>query len=184
VEVKIFRSVWEIAKFLCVLVAVLLCLQYYGMVDIIPGQVTIIDGDSFREGKTEIRLHGIDAPEYRQTCFDRDHVEYACGKRAAEALRQLVRQGELKCRSLELDRYGRSVSTCNIGTLDVNREMVAQGWAVAFIQFGADYVGVEKTARQNKIGLWAGTFEEPYRYRQRLRSVNGDVAALQDLPPD
>jgi endonuclease YncB( thermonuclease family) len=180
----LWRSLLDAAKFLALFIIVLLVLQRYGVVDIMPGQVTVIDGDSLREGKTELRLYGIDAPEYRQTCIDQAHIEYACGKRAADALRQLVKQGELKCRELDIDRYGRSVSTCNIGTMDVNQAIVAQGWAIAFTQFGTDYVSTEKTARQNKLGLWAGTFELPSIYRQRLRNMNGDVAALQDVPPD
>jgi endonuclease YncB( thermonuclease family) len=178
------RSFWEILKFIVVLLVVLAVLQRFGVVDILPGQVTVIDGDSLREGKTEIRLYGIDAPEYRQTCKDATQADYDCGKRAREALWQLIRQGELKCKSLDIDRYGRSISNCQIGALDVNREMVAQGWAVAFVQFGLDYVGEEKTARQNKRGLWAGSFEEPAQYRKRMRNLNGDVTGLPDLPPD
>jgi endonuclease YncB( thermonuclease family) len=173
----LIRSFWEAAKFLLVFVAVLMILQRYGVVDLIPGHVTVIDGDSLQDGKIEVRLYGIDAPEYRQTCIDGAGLEYPCGKRSAEILRQLVRGGELKCQQLQLDRYRRSVSSCKIGLLDVNREMVARGWAVAFVQFGADYVMVEKQARKSKLGLWTGQFEEPATYRKRLQSVNGDVVS-------
>ena len=33
-------------------------------------QVKVIDGDSIFIGKREIRLSGIDAPEYKQSCYN------------------------------------------------------------------------------------------------------------------
>jgi endonuclease YncB( thermonuclease family) len=180
-----WRTAFDALKFLAVLVIVLLLLQHFGVVDIVPGNVTVIDGDSLREGQTEIRLYGIDAPEYRQTCRDASQTEFPCGKRAAQELRSLVRGAEVKCQSLETDRYGRAVATCLVGHININREMVAKGWAVAFIQFGSDYVLVEKQARAAKLGLWAGHFEDPSTYRQRNRTTRGDVAGRgDDITPD
>jgi endonuclease YncB( thermonuclease family) len=181
----LWRTAYDALKLLAVLVIALLLLQRFGIVDVMPGNVKVIDGDSLREGQTEIRLYGIDAPEYRQTCRDAVWAEFACGKRAAEELRKLVRGTELKCQSLETDRYGRAISTCHVGPLDINREMVARGWAVAFIQFGSEYVLVEKQARTAKRGLWAGSFEDPALYRQRIRATRGNVAGQGDeLTPD
>jgi endonuclease YncB( thermonuclease family) len=166
--------------FLATLVIVLLLVEYLEDAELAPGGVTVIDGDSLREGKTEIRLYGIDAPEYRQACLDQNKKSFACGKRAADELRGLVAIGELKCRSSSIDRYGRSISSCKIGTLDINREMVLRGWAVAFIQFGSDYVPVELQARKEKRGLWAGDFEEPAEYRKRLRNVQSSTNGAYD----
>ena len=42
----------------------------------------VIDGDSLTIGDKEIRLIGIDAPEYNQTCFDDNNSEYDCGQEA------------------------------------------------------------------------------------------------------
>jgi endonuclease YncB( thermonuclease family) len=181
----LWRTAYDALKLLAVLVIALLLLQHFGIVDVVPGNVSVIDGDSLREGQTEIRLYGIDAPEYRQICRDAVRAEFPCGKRAAEELRRLVRGAEIKCQSLETDRYGRAVSTCHVGPLDINREMVARGWAVAFIQFGSEYVLVEKQARAARRGLWAGSFEEPSLYRQRMRTARGDVAGQGDeMTPD
>jgi endonuclease YncB( thermonuclease family) len=170
--------------FLALFVIVLLALQLTGVVDVAPGKIVVIDGDSMREGGTEIRLYGIDAPEYRQTCSDSAKKIYSCGKRATEALQNLVQGGDMKCRSMTKDRYGRSVATCTAGTLEINREMVARGWAVAFTQFGPDYILVEKQARQAKRGLWAGQFEQPSIYRQQQRNLNGGLVDTGSLPPD
>ena len=47
------------------------------------------DGDSFMVGDKEVRLFGIDAPEFSQTC-ERDGWDWACGAQAADRLKQLV----------------------------------------------------------------------------------------------
>ena len=160
----------------------MLVLQLLGLVDVVPGHVTVLDGDSLREGQTEIRLYGIDAPEYRQSCFDSSHVSYACGKRAADELRQLVRGAEVTCKRLDVDRYGRSVAVCKTGKSEINRAMVESGWAVAFVQYGFDYVAVEAAARKEKRGLWAGEFETPATYRHRQHAAEGNATGR--LTPD
>ena len=35
------------------------------------GKVKVVDGDTIKSGKIKIRLHGIDAPESKQTCRTR-----------------------------------------------------------------------------------------------------------------
>jgi endonuclease YncB( thermonuclease family) len=59
--------------FLSVLFIVLMVMNRFnlidlGQVDLGNGEYAVIDGDSLRKGQTEIRLVGIDAPEYRQSC--------------------------------------------------------------------------------------------------------------------
>lgn len=180
----LWRSFTDALVFLVVLVGVLLALEIFGTIDIVPGSIAVIDGDSLRDGQTEIRLYGIDAPEYLQSCLDAQGSSYSCGKRAADELRKLVRAGEIKCSSSGLDRYHRAISRCHSGALDVNQEMVRRGWAVAFIQFGSDYVYAETQARQAKRGLWAGSFEEPAQFRKRQHAVQGGAAGANDIDPD
>ena len=45
----------------------------------ISGKAKIIDGDSIRIEKHSIRLLGIDAPEMKQLCKDKNNEDYACG---------------------------------------------------------------------------------------------------------
>jgi hypothetical protein len=52
-----------------------------------------------------------------------------------------------------------------VGATDVNRSMVASGYAVAFRRYSSDYVSAENSARANKRGIWAGTFQMPSDYR-------------------
>ncbi len=50
----------------------------------VPGQASVIDGDSIEGHGTRIRLHGIDAPESGQLCYI-GGKRWRCGKDAANA---------------------------------------------------------------------------------------------------
>ncbi|MEQ1522432.1 MAG: thermonuclease family protein [Aestuariivirga sp.] len=176
-----YRSAIDTAFFLIALTLVLAAMKQFGMIDLGVGSLQVVDGDSLRRGGTDIRLHGIDAPEYRQSCTDRHGAEYPCGKQAANALRSLVREGEVSCTSIETDRYGRAVAVCKRGDLDINGEMVRLGWAVAYSHHSLSYVRLEAEARRATRGIWAGSFEPPEDYRARQRLVQGDLSGP-DLP--
>ena len=177
-----YRSALDAAFFLIVLSIVLAAMKHFGWIDPGVGPLQVVDGDSLRQGKTDIRLHGIDAPEYRQTCRDKHGAAYPCGKLAANVLRSLVREGEVSCTSIETDRYGRAVAVCARGDLEINGEMVRLGWAVAYSRHSLSYVRLEAKARRAKRGIWAGSFEPPEGYRARQqRLVQGNLGEA-DLP--
>ncbi len=50
--------------------------------DDLKGKPRIVDGDTIEIGGTKVRLHGIDAPESKQTCQTADGSEYRCGEMA------------------------------------------------------------------------------------------------------
>ena len=176
-----YRSVIDALVFLAVLTIALALMKQFDMIDLGTGSVQVIDGDSLRKGDTDIRLHGIDAPEYRQTCRDKHDTEYSCGKQSANALRGLVKRQDVSCSSIETDRYGRAVAVCKIGDLDINDEMVRLGWAVAYSSHSMSYLRAEAEAKKAKRGIWAGTFEKPADYRSRQRLVRGDLGEP-DIP--
>lgn len=122
------------------------------------------DGDSLMVGNTEVRLFGIDAPEFDQTCT-RGGQSWSCGSVAADQLMRLVTGKDVRCSSMGLDQHGRTLGRCMVGTTDVNRTMVSTGYAVAYRHYSADYVSAEESAKAYKRGLWAGTFEMPDQYR-------------------
>lgn len=105
-------------------------------------------------------MRGIDAPELTQMCV-RQGQAYPCGREAKAALQTLVQSGPITCEWSEIDKYGRLLAQCAAGTVDINRTMVRQGWAVAY----GDYEVQEAAAQADKIGLWAGTFEQPRAWR-------------------
>ena len=63
----------------------------------VTGPVGVIDGDALEVRGERIRLHGIDAPEERQTCWD-DRGEFPCGQRASFFLEVAVK-GQSRTRS-------------------------------------------------------------------------------------
>ncbi len=65
------------------LVLILMALQRSGLLDLGSGGYEAVDGDSLRRGEAQIRLQGIDAPEFRQMCSDSTGRDYACGREAA-----------------------------------------------------------------------------------------------------
>lgn len=160
----------------------LAAIKYFGLVDLGTGALQVVDGDSLRRGDMDIRLHGIDAPEYRQTCRDKHDSDYPCGKQATNALRGLVGKQEVSCTSIETDRYGRAVAVCRIGGLEINGEMVRLGWAIAYTRHSLSYVRLEAEARRARRGIWAGSFERPADYRARLHLVQGNLGDPE--PPD
>jgi endonuclease YncB( thermonuclease family) len=149
-------------------------MQKFDLIDLGTGNVQVVDGDSLRKGDTDIRLYGIDAPEYRQTCSDQGKQQ-PCGRMALDALSKLIRNKDITCKIIDRDRYGRQVSVCKDGALDINREMVRLGWAVAYRKHALDYVKAEREAKAAKRGIWAWGFEMPDDYRVRNKVVQGTM---------
>ena len=97
----------------------------------ITGKPRVVDGDTIHIGKTKIRLHGIDAPEMKQTCRTRKGEEQMCGQLAKQALQRLVQGQDVVCKGDTRDRYKRLIAVCYVGPLNINEQMVTDGWAMA-----------------------------------------------------
>ena len=130
----------------------------------VAGLARAKDGDSLMVGTQEVRLFGVDAPEFDQSC-KRNGAAYSCGAEAADRLSRLVTGKQVHCTSMGTDQHDRVLGRCSVGALDVNRAMVAGGHAVAYRRYSTDYVSAEETAKANRRGIWAGTFEMPSDYR-------------------
>lgn len=114
--------------------------------------VGITDGDTLTlltEGNRQIkiRLSDIDTPERGQ----------AFGKRATQALAELAYREDARIVYVDTDRYGRMVGRVYVDGVDVNRQLVAEGFAWVFRRYSddAELLALESQARKKKIGLWA-----------------------------
>lgn len=146
-----------------VLVSLLMC-SASAAASTLVGQGRAIDGDSLIVDRTEVRLHGIDAPEANQTCTHEGQVWY-CGKAAADQLSKLIAGQAVSCASLGQDRFGRTLGQCRAGDIDLNRTMVATGYALAYRRYSTTYVSAEESARLAKRGIWSGSFALPSEIR-------------------
>lgn len=134
------------------------------------GKARAKDGDSLRVGRREVRLWGIDAPEFDQSC-DRDGRSWDCGRAARAALASRVDGRVIVCVARDRDAYRRAVSVCRIEGRSLNEWMVRQGWAVDYRRYsGGAYAAAERQAAKARRGIWSGRFERPDRYRQRHRA--------------
>ena len=129
------------------------------------GQARAIDGDSLRIGFNEIRLWGIDAPEFKQQCRNAKGA-YACGRDAQQHLKTLVLNAALICKGLGRDKYKRLLAVCRNGQTDINAAMVQGGFAYAYGGYDAE----EILARNAKYGIWASNNERPKSYRDRTKA--------------
>ena len=152
--------------FLWILTLVLILPLSVAMADI-TGTPRIIDGDTIHIGKTKIRLHGIDAPEMKQTCHTSKGKEQMCGVLAKQALEKLARGQDVTCKGDTRDRYKRLIAVCYVGPLDINERMVADGWAMAYRKYSKDYVRAETGAKSRREGLWRGEFVAPWEWRKK-----------------
>ena len=125
------------------------------------GMARVNDGDTVTLGQERIRLRGIDAPEYTQTCR-RNGADYACGRQARQALVDLIGGRQVSCTGWQRDRYGRLLGDCRAGDVDLNSALVAAGWAVAY----GGYEAEEGKARAARAGIWAGAFDRPQDWRR------------------
>ncbi|WP_339862526.1 thermonuclease family protein [Paremcibacter congregatus] len=133
----------------------------------ISGSAFIIDGDTVKINQSHVRLHGIDAPEIKQLCWN-STAQYQCGREAKSYLKQLIDNQSITCKTINKDRYGRDVAKCfNDKGVDVNAAMVASGHAIAYLYYSQDYLPQQVEAKNQKLGIWAGRFIEPYLFRKR-----------------
>lgn len=139
----------------------------------VASEVYVVDGDTIHLDGKIYRLEGIDAPEIRQTCVSEESLVYRCGLAATIALRTMLKAGPVTCAPSGTDQYGRTIAHCAAGGVEVNREMVSQGMARAFVKYSSEYLADENEARAAKRGFWDGTWEAPWDWRA------DQIAALQ-----
>ena len=135
----------------------------------LDNSIRIIDGDTIILNSEKIRFYGIDTPEKKQKCKDRNGLSYPCGEFATNELKKIITSGQLFCKKRATDRYGRSISICYVNGVDINSLMVKNGWALAYRKYSRDYIDEEKEAKDKKMGMWAGKFIAPWRWRKLKR---------------
>ena len=151
--------------------------------------VKVIDGDSLRVKRSglmsmfsrefEVRMYGIDAPEYRQPM----------GPESRQALIRHMKGGQMMAEISDVDRYGRSIALLyhkNRGRKDsVNLAMVKTGNAHWYGRYGGKELGLDKAqkhAQNNSLGLWKqDNAQKPWDYRKQKRNTAGKASIIKWL---
>jgi len=156
------RALRSWAKMLALFAVMIAVIAYLGTGpgETYSGTARAVDGDSLDLGGRRVRLIGIDAPEYGQTCKKAGGTTL-CGRRAHAAVKFLVSGKSVKCESYGFDRYDRTLAKCWAGETDLGAAMVRTGWAISY----GGYRSEERAARRAKAGIWAGEFIEPEDWR-------------------
>ena len=86
---------------------------------------TVIDGDGLRCGPVEVRLLGIDAPDYRKSRPCRQGLgDHVCDDRSAELAKESLqlglRLGPVRVEQVGQDRYGRILAIAWAGRVNLN----------------------------------------------------------------
>jgi endonuclease YncB( thermonuclease family) len=136
----------------------------------VSGPARIVDGDTIEIADQKIRLHGIDAPEQAQRCLV-GTTPWRCGRAATRGLAAAVDGRPVECVGDKRDRWGRLIAVCYAGGQNLNAYMVRSGLALAYRRYAEDYVGEEADARADAVGMWRGSFVEPWGWRRGQRVV-------------
>jgi endonuclease YncB( thermonuclease family) len=98
------------------------------------------DGDSLSIGEAHIRLYGIDAPEIGQPCLSGGD----CGTKAKTFLAALIDGRTVECiRRADNDLLGHEIAQCSADGVDLGRELVKSGNAMADRSTSALYAADE-----------------------------------------
>lgn len=139
--------------------------------------VGVSDGDTFTcltalKTQVKVRMGEIDTPESKQPY----------GTRAKQALSDLIFGKDVTLNVQDRDRYGRTVARVNVGSTDVNAEMVRIGAAWAYRDYLKDrtLIDLEATAKHFKRGLWSlpqAEQQAPWDWRKAKRTGSNQQAA-------
>lgn len=123
---------------------------------VIDGDTIVVekDGEEFR-----VRMIGIDTPE---TVHPKKDVEFF-GIEASNKLKEMIENKEVELlpdpTQDDVDRYGRLLRYVYLDDVDVNLEMIKQGYAFEYTyrvpyEKQGEYKEAQEYAKENNLGLW------------------------------
>lgn len=130
--------------------------------------VKVRDGDTLTMNGKDVRLYGIDAPEYAQICRNNAGKDWACGEESRKKLIAIIGNDEVTCEPKAVDKYDRTVATCSTAKVaDIALALVESGLAANGVDGGeGPYAVSESLAQVEKIGVWSGPFTDPADWRK------------------
>lgn len=167
------------------------------VLDVHDGDTLTIQVPSENNKKYKVRMLGVDTPEV-------DFFEHTQGEPAFTArdfLRSLVPVGSTATVEFDadgFDKHNRILGRIFADGVEVNREMLKNGWGYFYFIFPFDkkiaveYSALAKSAVDNQVGLFSAKFREtqpPYEFRLTSRhqiglNLVGDLQTKRLYSPD
>jgi micrococcal nuclease len=131
----------------------------------------IIDGDTFEtETGEKVRLIGINAPE----------ISDIFGQEAKQYLSYLIENKTVYLQkdnySNDRDRYQRLLRYVILDGIDINKKMVSDGFAFAYLKYkfsqSIDYEQAQLDARETNKGIWGDSNKETIIKEQEKKGTS------------
>jgi len=126
------------------------------------GKISVIDGDTVNYGTLKIRMIGLDAPESNTSRYG--YVE-CFGAQASEHLKSLLNNAsaltiEKDPSQGETDKYGRTLAYIFYNGININTQMIADGYAFEYTydkpyKYQTENKSAEQNAKNLNLGLWS-----------------------------
>lgn len=132
----------------------------------ITGKAYVTDGDGIKVSKYNIRLAGLDAPEWDQLAKHHDGYWFKQGKRVKSALIRAIGGKHVRVTVEGFDKYGRVLGMVTWKGKDVGARLVRNGLARA--AYDDRYKHLEREARRERRGMWGyAEAYDPRAWRHR-----------------
>ena len=147
----------------------------------IAGAAVTITGDTIEVDGRRLRLYGVTSPAIDQLCTGA-RAQWRCGLVARMMLDERIGSSPVICRRQGTDGPDRILARCRLDDeqdTELNRWMVASGWALASETHGQTFKPEEAKARRRGAGLWRDGFAPSNDWRriaERDERAPGDDA--------
>lgn len=143
------------------------------------GKAKAVDGDSLELNGRSIRLFGIDAPEFTQSCHHPSDKNWPCGRLSRNALKELLVNKSTTCHPVKKDVYRRVLANCFTEDGNIAEAMVRGGWAFAYDRYSEEFADEEEIAKRAKRGIWqAENVTPPWQHRKKKTSLWESLTGL------
>jgi endonuclease YncB( thermonuclease family) len=120
----------------------------------LPAQVAVVDGGTLRLRDRVVLLRGLRPPPRGIACGPEQGSGQDCAAAATNALAAMVRDAAVACRVTGTDALGRPTAICLAGGTELNRAVVAAGWA-RVDEAVPELRQAESAARAGHLGVWS-----------------------------